>query len=493
MARKTRARLNASLSYPSERRYRIPGDAPELPDGDDDEHEAESSYEGLSVRTGTMGRHGLIGGAGLQGIRSPRRTAHDDLPTIPTPNREGGFFRTGTATSSPIYDLGKIYARQQRDDAMAPANSLQALKAAKDLMPFANTDPEVARRMGQTFSALGEPEIGSMLSRQRAGAPPLPGGPPSIPGGPSLPPPGETYAQGLGALTTAFMRSGKSLREAAVTAKSIIDADPAWHAYREAYTAQERERAQLTARYDVQDEREPQLIGKKNEQEREDFRAATPAYVSRAGGQASAQQDAQNAGYGTRLARETQEMETRIPIKGRTAGAEQSARETAQTAGTIARRWGTKSVDLTMDPQIAADVEEAKNDPLKTRKQNEANIETAAGVVRQGNKAAIAHGALKQRIAVQLADFETRLKRTTTELKTRQAQRGGVTAGQQANKLAWQEATKVLSELDPDAAKELGSTPGEVLDALYSQFLNVAKKATMDPTALAVINRFGGK
>lgn len=425
--------------------------------------------EGLDASYDQAGSQGLVGGVGLPEMRESNYSG--DLPMLPSVNRSS--VSPGLSSPPPIYDLARADAMQTAARAEAPYKQLKAAKDIGEVSSMALASPEAAQELGGLAARLGLRGVGSAISQMRAGA--LPGAP-AMPGSPTLPDGQKDFAMAL-ANTVAQMRRERPFEPVSKLANEAVKGLMA------AQFQAHLERSKLLAQYVVKMEQEPALIRAKDAAELEGYTAATPSYIARSRGQEAAQQDEQTRGFGARQERETKEMEKRVPIEVRKAGETQQARESAMTQGATERKRKGLQAELQFKPMIEGAEERARNAPLQERQRQATSIKAAE---------------FDRQLKARLVDFESRLARTTREMTERKRLgigKGGAAASKAMDPrvMAWKEATKMLGELSEDQVKGLGGSldkPGAALDALYEQFLQVATKASIDPTARAVIERF---
>lgn len=381
-----------------------------------------------------------------------------EVPSLPiTPSLNPWTYTT------PTVDLGAMDSRMAAEEQAAPQRRLESLDKLKSVSSMALASPDVAAEVGDVADGLGFPATGAAIGKMRRTMP----GAPAIPGGPSLP-----QDDGLAEALAATI--GQAAESAPFDDKLV---NQAHQGLMKARLDAHNKQLELRAQYGV--EMDPQLgkpaveravRGEKRLQDRADI----PVDVEKAQRVGVAQQDAQTEGAYQR-AQDVEDIQQERAMPRRLFEKQQESDIDVETYG------DKKELDALAEPAIAGEKER--------RVQGE---RTRAETVREGNKAAIDTGKLKQQLALRLQDFEKRLTRTTEELKTRQTQKaaGKPAKSSKLTEEAIKEAIQFVSKLEDKDLKELGTDRKTYTAEVVSAYLGAVEDATMDPTARALKQRF---
>lgn len=406
--------------------------------------------------------------ARIQGPRGqPNRRSYripGELPTLPfdpTPNPNPGIVSLAPVDVNNISAAQKEAFRQERD------SQLDFYKNKQAVIEAARMSPGVAAEAQALADDYGMPAFGKAVGAVRRAPSRIPGEAPDVPGGPSLPPFEERLARETAeAIAEGNTEGTLEIREKAL--KTVLGEE--WEA--------RKKRAELIAQYNVEMDQQlgkPAVDRAVEAQRRADYNEMSPYTIARQRGQARASQEEQTTGFGNRLARETTEMDARIPKEEERARRVTAAMQAEQTQGDVDRTRKGLHQRLQLEPIIQREIEKAKNEPLGAREQKKADVNVER---------------VTRELKLKFKDFEER-----ENLRAGRAGKWATAQGIQAEAL--KEAYAVVTK-DPDKLEDLMSvlgvrTPGEALNALYEQFVKVGQKAKMDPTARAVMLRFGGK
>lgn len=370
--------------------------------------------------------------------------------------------------SAPSVDLTAMDAQMAAAQADEPQRRLENLGKLKDASSMALASPDVAAEVQGVAEGLGLPATGAAIGKMKRSLP----GAPAMPGGSSLP-----EDDGLAEALATVIGQGA---ESAPFDDKLVSAG--WKGLMDARLEAHKKAMVTQAEYSAKTRLEPALIEAERGQKRKEFELDTPGLIARARGTTRASQEEQTAGYGTRLDRETTELEERIPIKARAAGKEQAAREGEITQGTIDRKRKGYQQDLSFKPMIRGAEERAKNTPLKQREQDRADVRTAS---------------LDKELTARLEAFTKKLAASTEAMGERK-KRFGSTGGKGAKgsgkieEIAVQEALQFVSKVE-DADLPSGMDRKTFVSKIVQYYLEAASAAKMDPTARAIVERFRAK